>query len=366
MAGADRRALTPAPPRTDQPPFHRDPVPLPAYCRVMGIRGGHRSLLAGAALLLLLASGLVADEAAAATPPSIPRSVVAAPGPGSATVTWRAPSSNGGAAITRYRVVRSAPGVPSTTFLLGAQRRSLQMTGLTPGTTYRFSVQARNALGWGRAKAVTAVPGALAGFGTILGSCGVVAPQLGVASPSVHGDRTFGFGDHPYDDPVDRSSLTPGAQAIIEAGNLGGSALISQVFAFEVLARCEQASLVKTANQIVYDAVGAKTDLLVQIAGQPVGIEVARAFTFPSGSPYTLPAATTTLTDGLVDINESTQNVAVEDAWVKQVLVVMAVDQQHADVLSEAWLALDATTKADTVVYVVVTDGSDTNVYLNS
>ena len=41
----------------------------------------------------------------------------------------------------------------------------------------------------------------------------------------------------------------------------------------------------------------------------------------------------------------------------------MAYDQQHADTIATAWAGLDAATKADTIVYVVVTDGADAFMY---
>ena len=48
---------------------------------------------------------------------------------------------------------------------------------------------------------------------------------------------------------------------------------------------------------------------------------------------------------------------------VKQVLVVMAYADMHAMLIEQAWQGLDDMTKADTIVYVVVTDGEDTPIY---
>ena len=41
----------------------------------------------------------------------------------------------------------------------------------------------------------------------------------------------------------------------------------------------------------------------------------------------------------------------------------MAYADMHAQLIEAAWMGLDDVTKADTVVYVVVTDGEDTPVY---
>ncbi len=142
--------------------------------------------------------------------------------------------------------------------------------------------------------------------------------------------------------------------------------MFSEVFAFEALARCEGAILLKTESEIVYQQAGKQTDLLVQIAGNKVGVSVMRASTFPFGSPPVLTNLATLLGRKLDDIVSSTQNVAPEDEWVKQVLVVMAYDQQHADTIEQAWASLDAATRADTIVYVITTHGSDANIYGNS
>jgi hypothetical protein len=75
--------------------------------------------------------------------PSAPRNVTAAAGNAEARVSWR-PAASNGAAITRY-VVEGA----DRTIKVGAGQRSVQVTGLTNGETYRFSVHAVNAKGAG-------------------------------------------------------------------------------------------------------------------------------------------------------------------------------------------------------------------------
>ncbi|MDG4765693.1 fibronectin type III domain-containing protein [Solwaraspora sp. WMMD406] len=79
-------------------------------------------------------------------PPGAPRDVTAAAGDASARVSWRAASANG-ASIIRY-VVEGAGQV----FDVGANQRSFDVTGLTNGETYRFSVYAVNAEGAGPAR----------------------------------------------------------------------------------------------------------------------------------------------------------------------------------------------------------------------
>ncbi|MGY0007770.1 fibronectin type III domain-containing protein [Micromonospora sp. I033] len=78
--------------------------------------------------------------------PGAPRAVTAAAGNASARVSWQAAASNG-AEITRY-VVEGA----DQRHEVGANQRALEITGLTNGETYTFSVHAVNAKGDGPAR----------------------------------------------------------------------------------------------------------------------------------------------------------------------------------------------------------------------
>jgi predicted RNA-binding protein with TRAM domain len=83
--------------------------------------------------------------------PGAPRSVRAAAGNAEARVTWQSADPNG-APITRY-VVRGA----GQTLQVGADQRSVNVTGLTNGETYRFEVHAVNAKGDGPGRTSNAV-----------------------------------------------------------------------------------------------------------------------------------------------------------------------------------------------------------------
>lgn len=323
------------------------------------------------------AGGANAGAERGAATPSAPRSVSAVAGVSTVKVSWRKPKRAGDTRIDRYKVVRATSGAAKRTVKVAAGKRALLVSGLTAGKTYVFTVFAHNGSGWGRtSKQVSAVPTAppppppppptwpKTGFGTISGPCLGVQPQLDDPTSSSFENR-IDFHADPYDD-ADFALLTPGGQEILTDGNLGGSSLESEVFAYEVLARCEAATLVKTKGEIVYDVPGKTTDLSVQIGGVKVGVNAVRALSFPEGTSYTSSQATDVLTSQLQVINESSANVSAADAWVKQVMVVLAQTDQHATTIVSSWAGIDAPTKADTVLYVVVTDGTDGWIYYDT
>lgn len=201
----------------------------------------------------------------------------------------------------------------------------------------------------------------LSGFGAISGTCGVLDDEL--TSDTFHLVRNhLDFATDPFDD-ADESLLTEGGLTIHDSENAGGSSVDSEVFAFEMLARCELATLVATEIQIVYaPTTSKKTDILVGIDGLKIGVSVLRAADFPY-NPYSLTNATTKLTDKLNGIAESTANVVPEQKWVKQILHVLAQSDAHADLATQAWDALDAGLKGDTILLLTVTDGEDAFLY---
>ncbi|OJU86039.1 MAG: hypothetical protein BGO11_04160 [Solirubrobacterales bacterium 70-9] len=86
----------------------------------------------------------------AATVPGAPTEASAKAGATSATVTWTAPSSNGGSPITGYKVTPYLNGTTAQTPVsAGAGATSATVSSLTAGSSYTFTVLAVNAVGNG-------------------------------------------------------------------------------------------------------------------------------------------------------------------------------------------------------------------------
>jgi fibronectin type III domain protein len=103
--------------------------------------------------------GPASAASAAVTPaglPGAPGAVSAVPGNGAATVSWSAPSNNGGSAVTGYVVTPAVNGTPGTSRQFTSTATTQTITGLANGTAYTFTVAAQNAKGTGPAGAASA------------------------------------------------------------------------------------------------------------------------------------------------------------------------------------------------------------------
>ena len=128
-----------------------------------------------------------------ATLPGAPTIVSATAGNASATLTWSAPSSDGGSAITAYTVVAGdettpANGGESCTWTSGPL--TCTVTGLTNGDAYVFTVSAANGVGTGPSSPAsgTVTPATLPGAPTIVSAtAGNASATLTWSAPSSDG-----------------------------------------------------------------------------------------------------------------------------------------------------------------------------------
>ncbi|MBI4162622.1 MAG: fibronectin type III domain-containing protein, partial [Candidatus Aenigmarchaeota archaeon] len=79
-------------------------------------------------------------------PPSAPQNLVATAGNSKVDLSWAVPSSDGGSAITGYKIYR-APAIGPVAYIATVTGRSYTDTGLTNGNTYRYAVSAVNSVG---------------------------------------------------------------------------------------------------------------------------------------------------------------------------------------------------------------------------
>lgn len=203
----------------------------------------------------------------------------------------------------------------------------------------------------------------VAGYGALSGTCGEVDLD-DVLSPSPQ--ILLSAIDFTQRPAFDVMYLSPGGLAMYNAGNLNQSSLFSEIFAYEVLYRCDAATFLKGEADIVYDTNSKKTDLLVGIDGEKVGVSVVRAVSFPKGSAYPVSQAYSVLEGKLSDILLSSASVSAGDKWKKQILSIIAQDQLHADAMVQAYAMIDPAVKADTIVVMTVTDGDDDFIYYNT
>jgi secreted trypsin-like serine protease len=88
----------------------------------------------------------IASVMAVGTPSAPAASVERGPRQGQITVKWSAPSSDGGSAITGYRI-SSSPAISGESVVVGASERSYTFSNLSLSTRYTFEVRAQNVAG---------------------------------------------------------------------------------------------------------------------------------------------------------------------------------------------------------------------------
>jgi Domain of unknown function (DUF4082)/Fibronectin type III domain/Bacterial Ig domain len=192
--------------------------------------------------------------------PAAPTAVTATAGVASATVSWTAPTNNGGSAITGYKVVPYKAGVAQTATTVGAEITSTTVSGLTGGSSYTFKVAAINLIGTGpesaASNAVTpttaTAPGAPTAVGATAKSSGAVLAWTAPASTG--GSAITGYKITPYLGATAQTASTVGAVTTATVTGLtNGSAYTFKVAAINAIGTGAESTA--TAAVIPFDTI---------------------------------------------------------------------------------------------------------------
>jgi hypothetical protein len=159
-------------------------------------------------------SGSVSNAGTTASVPGAPIGLTATAGDASATLSFSAPASNGGAAITGYRASCGAGGSSRTAT---GTSSPIVVSGLLNDTTYTCLVAASNSAGTGEAASVSVRPVAAAASAAFTGSIVLGSPtgtsvKANVYSVDQSGTVWLSYGAAPgaYDRQTANGTLTAG------------------------------------------------------------------------------------------------------------------------------------------------------------
>ena len=198
-----------------------------------------------------------------------------------ATLSWTAPSSNGGSAVTGYVVtpyIGTAAQAPQT---FASTATSQSITGLTAGTAYTFTVAARNAAGTGPASASSApvTPNAAP-------TLTFAAPPPGFVGVAYSAQLAATDGTSPFTWSVSSGTLPPGLTLATSSGLLSGTPTVAGSYTATI-------RVVDASNQSATKAVTLVVTGPPEAPARPTATagltEVTLAWTAPSsnGDPIT-------------------------------------------------------------------------------
>ena len=171
-----------------------------------------------------------------ATPAGAPTIVSGVAGDTQVALSWTAPVSDGGSAITGYVVTPSIAGVAQIPVAFSSAATTQTVTGLTNGTAYTFAVAAINGVGTGPDSAPSAAvtPATTPGAPTIVSGTGVIleATLSWTAPASDGGSAVTGYIVTPYLGGVAQTPTTFSSTATTETVTV----LIPGLYTFTVTA----------------------------------------------------------------------------------------------------------------------------------
>ena len=267
--------------------------PSGGVCVVSGTTASCTSLVNATAYTFTVVAVNAAGSSAASTPstavvpagvPSAPVAPAASPGDATVTLSWTAPSGNG-SAITGYAVAPTPSG--GTCSVAGT---SAVCSGLTNGTSYTFTVAARNAVGTSAASAPSTPVTPLAPVVVLYppSSPTTVTASASDASASVQWLAPASDGGSPITGYVVASTPTSGACAIsgtnaVCSGLVNGTAYTFTVTAINAIG----ASLPSDASAAVTPAGVPLTPAAPTATAGDTTASLIWTAPSPNGSPIT-------------------------------------------------------------------------------
>ena len=225
-----------------------------------------------------------------ATVPTAPTSVSGVSGDQQVVVSWTAPSSDGGDAITGYTVTPYIGSVAQTPTVFVSNATTETVGGLTNGVAYTFTVTATNAAGNGAPSSPSApvtpatVPSAPTGVSGVSGDQQVVVSWTAPSSDG--GDAITGYTVTPY---VGSVAQTPTAFTSNATTETVGGLTNGAAYTFTVIATNTAGSGPASAPSAPVTPATVPTEA-TSVSGVPGNAQVVVSWTAPSsdgGDPIT-------------------------------------------------------------------------------
>ena len=194
------------------------------------------------------AQSAASNSVTPATTPGAPTIGTATPGNVSASLTWTAPASNGGAAITGYTVTPYIGATAQTAQTFNSTATTETVTGLTNGTAYTFEVAAINSVGTGAESAASnsVTPATTPGTPTIgTATSGNASAGVSWTAPASNGGSVItGYVVTPYITGTAQTAQTFNSTATTETvtGLTNGTAYTFKVAAINAIGTGSQSA----------------------------------------------------------------------------------------------------------------------------